>query len=53
MLQGVREIFELIDSSDNTSSNTKNDDPPYGKIVIIGRGLDHRIWQESLEFAIV
>lgn len=55
MVQGVREVFELTDDSNNTSSGGEKRDPGAnkGKIVIIGRGLDEQLWQRSLDYALV
>ncbi|KAH0536142.1 hypothetical protein FGG08_006964 [Glutinoglossum americanum] len=56
MVQGVREVFEILDTSDR-STQTKPDSgqvsscpqkPDMGKIVLIGRGLDGRNWGASL-----
>ena len=44
ILQGVREIFELIDSSDSTSSNNEE-----GKIVLIGRHISSPVISKSFQ----
>lgn len=47
MIQGVREVFEM------TAMDTKADDSSQtGKIVVIGRGLEHDKWQSSLDAAL-
>jgi len=53
LLQGVREIFELIDEKEEASSR-KGDAAPVegrlgGKIVLIGRGLNEEAFSRSLE----
>lgn len=48
VIQGVREIFEL------TEVETKSAEPvTSSKIVVIGRGLDLRTWQESVDHAVL
>lgn len=61
MLQGVREVFELADARDGVGSGgagaggseegvgvNGGKESVEGKIVVIGRGLERRVWQESL-----
>lgn len=50
ILQGVREVFELVDSADiarESGANATNGSSE-GKIVVIGRGLAAAQWQASL-----
>ena len=57
LLQGVREVFELIDAadragappSDDTAAGARLKHEDRGKIVVIGRALDHSAWQSSLD----
>lgn len=44
MIQGVREIFEIIDSPDRVGEEAS----PQGKMVIIGRHLDSDSFAKSL-----
>ena len=48
MIQGVREIFEIIDSPDRVGE----EDSPQGKMVIIGRHLDSDSFAKSLSNAL-
>ena len=60
IIQGVREIFEMIDSRDAAAAAESNPDPPperdsvarRGKLVVIGRGLKADLWQQSLDAAL-
>ncbi|KAI9779256.1 MAG: hypothetical protein M1839_007508 [Geoglossum umbratile] len=61
IVQGVREVFEIIDAGDVSTAQTKVDSsttpsnphmPDTGKIVLIGRGLDGKNWEASLMTAI-
>lgn len=49
MIQGVREVFEIID---NPSAVASESDPVEGKIVLIGRHLRDFDFQKSLLAAI-
>lgn len=51
MLQGVREVFELVDGGIEDGGKEVVESR-MGKIVVIGRGLNGRAWQESLDAAI-
>lgn len=51
MIQGVREVFELVDvDPSNTPTATPDEDatPQRGKLVLIGRGLSDLPVEESL-----
>lgn len=51
MIQGVREVFELVDvDPSNTPTATLDEDatPQRGKLVLIGRGLSDLPVEESL-----
>ncbi|OCK79318.1 cobW-domain-containing protein [Lepidopterella palustris CBS 459.81] len=58
ILQGVREIFELIDQVDNAARKEERDETNVdmqataGKIVLIGRGLDEQAFSTSLHAAL-
>jgi G3E family GTPase len=56
LLQGVREVFELIDEKEGASSGHGDAPPvegrPTGKIVLIGRGLDKEAFSRSLEMCL-
>lgn len=47
-LQGVREIFEVTENNNAGEHGINKGD---GKIVIIGRGLEAGVWQQSIEQA--
>jgi G3E family GTPase len=49
MIQGVREIFEIIDLGDRVSVENPT---PQGKLVIIGRHLVRKDIEESLALAL-
>lgn len=53
LLQGVREVFELIEEKEGVSSQkdeaAATNNKPDGKIVLIGRGLDEEAFSKSLE----
>ena len=49
MLQGVREIFELVEVDNVQDAGAEQ---MMGKIVVIGRGLRAGDWAQSLEHAI-
>jgi len=61
LLQGVREIFELLEEADVAADSDKTGPPDNtaqgtvsgasGKIVIIGRGLDKDVFEHSLRTA--
>ena len=48
VLQGVREIFDIIESPRSQAQYSTD-----GKLVVIGRHLDQRLWQRSLSDALV
>lgn len=50
MLQGVREVFELVDTSEHSGGGSREASAlnREGKIVVIGRGLEADVWQASL-----
>lgn len=52
MIQGVRDVFEIIDLTSSKSVAGNEVDPSsaaHGKIVLIGKGLVGVPFQESLE----
>lgn len=49
MIQGVREIFEIIDTADRVSDG---DSSLQGKMVIIGRHLNSEEFKQSLTLAL-
>ncbi|KAI9704737.1 MAG: hypothetical protein M1836_006517 [Candelina mexicana] len=49
MIQGVREVFEIIDTDVNHAANMKAGSVGHGKIVLIGRGLNGLPWEASLK----
>lgn len=53
LLQGVREVFELIDEKEGVSAQNSEaavlNGKAGGKIVLIGRGLDEEAFSKSLE----
>ena len=49
MIQGVREIFEIIDAVDRVDVG---DSPPQGKLVVIGRHLVAEEFTKSLSTAL-
>ena len=51
LLQGVREVFEFIDSND-VDENTNNEGQSQGKIIVIGRNVRGDGLQESLDRAL-
>ncbi|GAB7355888.1 hypothetical protein MBLNU459_g6538t2 [Dothideomycetes sp. NU459] len=53
LLQGVREIFEIIDSAETTFSNENGARQGKGKIVVIGRNIHRDLLQQNLDEAIV
>lgn len=60
MVQGVREVFEIVDVEDGRGGDDRGEgksqrqisDLGNGKLVFIGRGLDERAFGESLEWAL-
>ena len=46
LLQGVREVFEFVDTD-------SRDEGGVGKIVLIGKGVDKRALQASLEESVL
>jgi hypothetical protein len=52
LLQGVREVFELLEERDITAAGVTSAPRPSSKIVLIGRGLDTAAFTESF-FAVV
>lgn len=52
LLQGVREVFEVLDSSDR-SSPSESGKEAVGKIVLIGRDIDREALQRSLNEEVV
>jgi hypothetical protein len=56
IVQGVREVFEILDAKDSTTQTEANSSrepgslymPDAGKIVMIGRGLGGKNWEASL-----
>jgi G3E family GTPase len=57
LLQGVREVFELIDEKERVSGSggkaAQIDGQPKSKIVLIGRGLDEEAFSRSLKACLV
>lgn len=49
MLQGVRDIFELVDVGNMREAGPEQ---TMGKIVVIGRGISAEDWAQSLDHAI-
>ncbi|KAI9776905.1 MAG: hypothetical protein M1835_005381 [Candelina submexicana] len=49
MIQGVREVFEIIDTDGNHAASMKAGSVAHGKIVLIGRGLNGLPWEASLK----
>jgi G3E family GTPase len=56
LLQGVREVFELIDEKEGSSAKNGDAVPEAnktgGKIVLIGRGLDENAFSKSLKICL-
>ena len=52
LLQGVREVFELIDEADGPRGSEGDRVEVAGKIVLIGRGLGEKAFRESLRLAV-
>ena len=52
LLQGVREVFELIDEADSPCGSEGDRMEIDGKIVLIGRGLGEKAFKESLRSAV-
>lgn len=53
MIQGVRDVFEIVDiDSDASGKNMTEDKGSAGKIVLIGRGLADLPLQESLNLSL-
>ena len=52
LLQGVREVFELIDEADSSRGSEGDRMEVDGKIVLIGRGLGEKAFKESLRSAV-
>lgn len=52
LLQGVREVFELIDEAGSPRGSEGDRMEVYGKIVLIGRGLGEKAFKESLRLAV-
>ena len=54
MVQGVREVFEIVDAKDSaTRTGSASDSPAVattsgGKLILIGRGLAAQPWDLSL-----
>lgn len=51
VLQGVREVFEILDpiSGGDADKASNSFDKDRGKLVLIGRGLDERVFSSSLK----
>ncbi|OCL02604.1 vitamin b12 biosynthesis, cobw-like protein [Glonium stellatum] len=52
LLQGVREVFELLDEADSSRGAGGYRMPVDGKIVLIGRGLEEEVFKESVRSAV-
>lgn len=50
MIQGVREVFEIVDLDDGKNQNPDGGADQVGKIVLIGRGLDQVGFDRSLKW---
>lgn len=54
MVQGVREVFEIVDPKDSSkmagyaSDSRSEASTPEGKLILIGRGLSGQPWDLSL-----
>lgn len=53
IIQGVRDVFDIIDAPLNPSYAPKESEKNKGKIVLIGRGLRHSNFQSSFMKAIL
>lgn len=51
MVQGVREVFEIVDVSEKAMPNEQGNLSP-GKVVLIGRGVKAIDWDASLQKAL-
>ena len=52
MIQGVREVFEIVDLETPKPSFSHQSDPTSmqsGKLVLIGRGIHYELFQRSLD----
>lgn len=55
MVQGVREVFEIVDLEDSSTRVGHTSDPQVeaptseGKLILIGRGLAGQPWDQSLK----
>ena len=52
MIQGVREVFEIVDMDDGGAMEEEGRGRSAGKIVFIGRGLDRRAFEGSLDMVL-
>ena len=52
MIQGVREVFEIVDIDETTGAPRGSSPGDMGKLVFIGRGLDLENFEESLNYAL-
>lgn len=48
LIQGVRDVFEMLDASDSSSRRSSMQEPFLGKLVLIGRGIDRAEFTDSL-----
>ena len=48
IVQGVREVFEILDAPQQTPQDTQTSSVEQGKVVLIGRNLQASLFQESL-----
>lgn len=52
MIQGVRDVFEIVDIDSDAPKQKTGKEAPSGKIVLIGRGLAGLPLQESLNLSL-
>lgn len=48
LIQGVRDVFEVLDSSESSTRSTGKAEAFVGKLVVIGRGLQYASFERSL-----
>lgn len=52
IVQGVREIFEILDAPTSNVQDTRRTIPTHGKIVLIGRNLDLLKLEKSFKYSL-
>ena len=52
MIQGVREVFEIVDLDETAGASQRSGPGGMGKLVLIGRGLNMEKFEESVNYGL-